>query len=292
MKHKAGFVSIIGKPNVGKSTLLNAIIGENLSAVTHKAQTTRHRIKGMLNGKDYQIVFSDTPGIIKPAYKLHERMMEAVDSTFADADVVVLVIECGDRKINEEIDIRLKKINSPLIVVLNKVDKSHQDIVVGELEFWKSKFDRAEVIPVSALEKFNLELLVNMMVNRLPEGPAYYDKNEVSDRSVRFFVTEIIRQQLLIQYQKEIPYSCEVTVTDYKEEKKIDKIRCEISVDRESQKGIILGNKGLSIKKLGTISRINIEKLTGKKVYIELTVKVKGDWRNDSRQLNRFGYEE
>ncbi len=292
MNHRAGFVSIIGKPNVGKSTLLNALIGEQLSAVTHKAQTTRHRIKGFLNAPGYQIIFSDTPGIIDPAYKLHERMMGAVDSSFEDADIAILVIETGDRNLGDEISKRLNKMNVPLIVLLNKIDLSTQEKVVEEMDFWKSQFQNSEVIPVSAAEKFNLDLLLNTMVALLPEGPAYYDKEELSDRSVRFFVTEIIRKQLLLLYKKEIPYSCEVSITEFKEDTTIDRIRCEIGVDRESQKAILLGHKGSAIKRLGITSREQIEQLTGKQAFLELTVKVKGDWRNDDKQLDRFGYRE
>jgi GTP-binding protein Era len=290
--HKAGFVTIIGKPNVGKSTLLNALLGESLSAVTHKAQTTRHRIKGILNDDHYQIVFSDTPGIMKPAHKLHERMMNSVGSSFEDADLVVLVTDAADDSVGEEVESYLKKVSCPMIIVVNKIDLSSQPEVVKMISRWKDRFDQSDIIPVSALEKFNIDTLREMMVKNLPEGPPFYEKEDLSDRNIRFFVSEIVRKNILEQFKKEVPYSCEVTVVDYKEKEQIDHIRCEIAVDRESQKGILLGKKGDAIRRLGTSSRKEIESLTGKKVYLELTVKVKGDWRNDPKQLDRFGYRE
>ncbi len=291
-EHKAGFVSIIGKPNAGKSTLLNALLGQSLSAVTHKVQTTRHRIKGILNDGHYQIVFSDTPGIIKPAHKLHERMMDSVGSSFADADLVVLVTEADDDSPSDEVNAYLKKVSCPLIIVLNKIDLSTQPEVISKIATWKERFSESEVIPISAKENFNIDSLLDLMIDKLPEGPPFYEKDDLSDRNMRFFVSEIIRKNILEQFKKEVPYSCEVTVVDYKEEENIDKIRCEIAVDRESQKGILLGKKGEAIRRLGTSSRKEIEVLTGKKVFLDLTVKVKGDWRNDPGQLDRFGYKE
>lgn len=288
--HKAGFVTIIGKPNAGKSTLLNALLGQSLSAVTHKAQTTRHRIKGILNNENYQVVFSDTPGIMKPAHKLHERMMDSVGSSFEDADLVILVAEAGDESPGDEVELYLKKVSSPMIIVINKIDLSSQPEVAAMISSWKERFRDSEVVPISAKENFNIGPLLDLMVEKLPEAPPFYEKEDLSDRNMRFFVSEIIRKNILEQFKKEVPYSCEVTVVDYKEKEQIDHIRCEIAVDRESQKGILLGRKGEAIRRLGTSSRKEIEQLTGKKVYLDLTVKVKGDWRNDPGQLDRFGY--
>jgi len=290
--HKAGFVAIIGKPNVGKSTLMNAIIGESLSVVTPKAQTTRHRIKGIYNGEDFQIVFSDTPGILKPAYKLHERMMHAVDSTIIDADVAMLVVEINEKGLSEEVEERLKKLTIPLVVVINKIDKGDQQLLEEKAEFWKNLLNPVEVIPVSASEKFNIGRIGESLLNLIPENPPYFDKEDISDRNVRFFISEIIREKLLLNYKKEVPYSCEVRVIEYKEQADIDVIRCEIFVDRESQKAIILGHKGAAIKKTGIESRKKIEEFVGKKVHLDLTVKVRGDWRDNESLLDKFGYNE
>ncbi|MBK6643555.1 MAG: GTPase Era [Bacteroidetes bacterium] len=292
MTHKAGFVAIIGKPNVGKSTLLNKMLGEQLSVVTPKAQTTRHRIKGILNDPEYQIVFSDTPGIMQPAYKLHKKMMDAVDSTLVDADLVMLVVEIHERALSEEVAERLKNLVVPFILVINKVDLADQEMLEQKVIFWKELLNPGAIIPVSATEKFNIQPLVQTIVSYLPESPAFFDKEDVSDRNVRFFVTEIIREKILVNYQKEIPYSCEVVVTDYKEEPEIHRIRCEIYVDRESQKAILLGHKGEAIKKLGTDARKKIEKLVDCHIYLELTVKVRENWRDDEKQLDKFGYNE
>ncbi|MBK8873644.1 MAG: GTPase Era [Bacteroidetes bacterium] len=292
MTHKAGFVAIIGKPNVGKSTLLNKMLGEQLSVVTPKAQTTRHRIKGILNDPEYQIVFSDTPGIMQPAYKLHKKMMDAVDSTLVDADLVMLVVEIHERALSEEVAERLKNLVVPFILVINKVDLADQEMLEQKVIFWKELLNPGAIIPVSATEKFNIQPLVQTIVSYLPESPAFFDKEDVSDRNVRFFVTEIIREKILVNYQKEIPYSCEVVITDYKEEPEIHRIRCEIYVDRESQKAILLGHKGEAIKKLGTDARKKIEKLVDCHIYLELTVKVRENWRDDEKQLDKFGYNE
>jgi GTPase len=292
MTHKAGFVAIIGKPNVGKSTLLNKMLGEQLSVVTPKAQTTRHRIKGILNDPEYQIVFSDTPGIMQPAYKLHKKMMDAVDSTLVDADLVMLVVEIHERALSEEVAERLKNLVVPFILVINKVDLADQETLEQKVIFWKELLNPGAIIPVSATEKFNIQPLVQTIVSYLPESPAFFDKEDISDRNVRFFVTEIIREKILVNYQKEIPYSCEVVVTDYKEEPEIHRIRCEIYVDRESQKAILLGHKGEAIKKLGTDARKKIEKLVDCHIYLELTVKVRENWRDDDKQLDKFGYNE
>lgn len=290
--HRSGFVSIIGKPNVGKSTLMNALIGESLSVVTPKAQTTRHRIRGILNHDDYQIVFSDTPGILKPAYKLHERMMKAVDATFVDADAVLLVVEAGEKALTDEVANRLRDLKEPLVVAINKIDLSDQSLLEERVEYWEQTLHPAAIIPISAAEKFNLDILLQVLLRYLPEGPPYFDKEDLSDRHVRFFISEIIREQLLLQYRKEVPYSCEVSIVEYKEADDIDRIRCEIYVDRESQKAILLGHKGEAIKRLGTQSRIRMEKMLEKKVFLELTVKVRSDWRDDERQLDQFGYHE
>ncbi|MFN5323533.1 MAG: GTPase Era [Bacteroidota bacterium] len=291
MKHKAGFVAIIGKPNVGKSTLLNALLGEQLSVVTPKAQTTRHRIKGILNGDEYQIVFSDTPGVLKPAYTLQERMMDAVDSSLEDSDAILLVVEIGEKKTAEEITERLSKTNIPLVLVINKIDLTNQEDLEVAVSFWEEKLHPLAIIPVSATEGFNTEKITEVLLRLMPENPPYFPKEDLSDRNVRFFVSEIIREQILKQYSKEIPYSCEVIIHEYKESPEIDRIRCEIFVDRESQKAIILGNKGSAIKQLGTYSRKKIEQFVGKHVFLELTVKVKTDWRNDPKTLDRLGYQ-
>jgi len=292
MSHKSGFVNIIGKPNVGKSTLLNALMGQDLSVVTPKAQTTRHRIKAILNHEDYQVVFSDTPGIMKPAYKLHERMLHSVEETLTDADVVLYVTELKDRNIDDDLLFKLQGLLSPLYVLINKVDTGEQDAVVAAVEHWKNILNPAMVLPVSALHKFQLDVLLDKIVNVLPEGPAYFDKDQdISDRNVRFFVTEIIRGQILQQYQKEIPYSVEVVVDEYKESPEIDRMRVLIYCARESQKAILLGHKGAAMKRLGTDSRKKIEEFIQKKVYIEITVKVADDWRDDDKMLKRFGYE-
>ena len=288
--HRAGFVAIVGKPNVGKSTLLNALLGEQLSVVNPKAQTTRHRIKGILNHEDYQIVFSDTPGVLKPAYTLQERMMDAVDASLEDSDAILLVVECGEKKIADELELRLAKTKTPVVVAINKIDTSNQEQLEAAVEYWKEKLNPLAIIPISALEGFNTEKVTETLVTLIPENPPYFPKDDLSDRNVRFFVTEIIREQILRQYSKEIPYSCEVNITEYKEDENIDRIRCEIFVDRESQKAIILGNKGTAIKNLGTQARKRIEQFVGKHVFLELTVKVKSDWRNDPKTLDRFGY--
>lgn len=292
MQHKSGFVNIVGKPNVGKSTLVNALIGQELTVVTPKAQTTRHRIKAILNSDDYQIVFSDTPGIMKPAYKLHHRMLDAVEETFTDADVVLYVTELGDMRIDDELLEKLKHLLVPVFVLINKVDQGDQEQVEQAVQHWKDLLDPQVILPVSALHKFHLDVLVAKILDVLPEGPAYFDKDEeLSDRNVRFFVAEIIRGRILQQYQKEIPYSVEVIVDDYKESSDIDRIKVLIYCARESQKAILLGHGGSAMKKLGTEARKKIEEFVGKKVYLELTVKVAEDWRDNEKMLRRFGYE-
>lgn len=293
MAHKSGFVNIVGKPNVGKSTLMNALLGQDLSIVTHKAQTTRHRIKGILNSDDYQIVFSDTPGIMKPAYKLHERMLDAVEETFTDADLVMYVTEIKDRSIDEDLKFKLTGLLVPLFVIINKIDTSDQEKLEEAASYWKETLKPTEVIPISAMHKFGLDNLLRSIENVLPEGPAYFDKDEaLSDRNMRFFASEIIRERILMHYQKEIPYSVEIEITSYKESEDIDRIYAVIYCARETQKGILLGHKGSAIKKVGIEARKKLEEVLEKQVHLELTIKVMDDWRNNERFLKRFGYDQ
>jgi len=289
--HKAGFVNIIGKPNVGKSTLMNAIMGEKLSIITPKAQTTRHRIKGIINTDDYQIVFSDTPGILKSSYLLHEKMMEAVDNAFLDADVMIYLIEAGERSIEEEVEKKLRALSVPLFLVINKIDLIDQERLEELVQFWRQHLPAAEIIPISAHEKFNVDYLLKRVLHFIPKSPPYYDKDQLTDRPERFFVAEIIREKIFINYKKEIPYSVEVIIESFKEEENINKIMAVINVERESQKGIIIGHKGEAIKKVGTEARIDMEKFLDKKVFLELRVKVKDDWRSNPNTLRNFGYD-
>ena len=291
MEHKSGFVNIIGNPNVGKSTLLNSIIGQDISIITNKAQTTRHRIKGILSDKNYQIVFSDTPGIIIPAYKLQESMMQYVKSAFQDADVILYVVEIGEQGLkDEEIFEKIKKLKIPLIILLNKIDLVSQDKVLLEIENWKRKFSKAIVLPISALNKFNINEIIDAIVEVLPISPPYYSKDDVTDKSERFFIEEIIREKILKHYKKEVPYSVEISVEEFFEEEDIIRIRAIIYVLRESQKGILIGHKGLGLKRIGTEARKDIEKMLDKKVFLATPIKVKKDWRNDNNQLKKFGY--
>lgn len=291
MSHKSGFVNILGNPNAGKSTLMNAAIGEKLSIITAKAQTTRHRIMGIANGDDYQIVYSDTPGIVNPHYKLHESMMGFVHSALKDADVFLLVTDIGEDFKNQDILDKVEESGIPTIIVINKIDLSDQQTVEQKIKFWKDKFESAEIIPVSALLKFNIEKVIDSILEKLPDSPPYFPKDELSDKTMRFFASEIIREKIFENYQKEIPYACEVVVESYKEEVHIDKISATIFVERESQKGIVIGHKGSALKKVGTESRIDIEDFVQKKVFLELHVKVNKDWRNNDTFLKRFGYE-
>ena len=291
MKHKSGFVNIIGNPNVGKSTLMNALIGQNLSIITNKAQTTRHRIKGILNDENYQIVFSDTPGIIKPAYKLQESMMQYVKSAFQDADVILYVVEIGEQGLKDkDIFEKIKKLKIPLIILLNKIDLVTQEKVLIEIDNWKNKFSDAVILPISALNRFNINEIINSIVELLPFSPPYYSKEEVTDKSERFFVEEIIREKILKHYKKEVPYSVEISVEEFIEEDEIVRIRAIIYVLRESQKAILIGHKGLGLKRIGSESRKDIEKMINKKVFLTTPIKVKKDWRNSSSQLKKFGY--
>ena len=258
--HKAGFVNIIGCPNVGKSTLMNALVGERLSIITSKAQTTRHRIMGIVSGDDYQIVFSDTPGIIKPVYKLQEKMMQFVISAFTDADVFLLITDIfEDIQLEENYLAKLQKTNTPILLLLNKIDVATQEKIEEKVQQWKAKLPNAEILPISALLKFNIDSIMNRIINLLPEGNAFYDKTEFTDKPERFFVCEIIREKILLNYKKEIPYSVEIVVNSFKEEEKIIKIQADILVERDSQKGIIIGDKGFALKRVGTQARKDLE---------------------------------
>jgi len=292
MSHKAGFVNILGRPNVGKSTLMNLLIGEKLSIITAKAQTTRHRIVGIVNGPDYQIVYSDTPGILKPHYKLHKSMMKFIDSALQDADVFLYMTEVGENSFEEDVIRKIQKSGKPLILIINKVDLVKPEEAEQKVAFWKEQFPEAEVIPVAARLNYNVETVKDTVLKLLPENPPYYPKDdELSDRPLRFFISEIIREKIFLQFTKEVPYSAEVVVESYKESEKITVIAATIFVERETQKAILLGHKGAAIKKLGTEARKDIEAFIGLRVYLELSVKVSDDWREDERQLKRFGYE-
>lgn len=291
MIHKAGFVNIIGCPNVGKSTLLNALVGERLAIITSKAQTTRHRIMGIVSGENYQIVFSDTPGIIKPAYRLQEKMMSFVAEAFSDADVFLFITDVfEDIELDEKYIERLNNVQVPVLVLINKIDKASQETIEEFIIKWKEKLPRAEIHAISALKEINLDKIMERLIEMLPPGEAYYDKSELTDKPERFFVTEIIREKILKNYKKEIPYSTEVVVEEFKEEEKIIRIRAVIIIERDSQKGIIIGHKGEAIKKTGTMAREEAEKFFGKKIFLELFVKVDKDWRNNDRRLKQYGY--
>ena len=290
MAHKAGFVSIIGHPNVGKSTLMNELIGEKLSIMNPKAQTTRHRIMGIANGDDYQVVFSDTPGILKPKYKLQEKMMDFVESSFADADMMLFMTEPEDEFDTDATFVKLNKMEVPVLLVINKADLSTQEELEALLIKWKEQLPKAEVFIISALRNYNVTGLFKRILELLPENPPYYSKEDLSDKNIRFFVSELIREQILRNYSKEIPYSVEVVVEAYKETPDIDRISVVIYVERDSQKSIIIGHKGESIKRCGIYARKDIEKLVGKQVFLEMFVKVKKDWRNNENLLKGFGY--
>ena len=290
--HKSGFVNIIGNPNVGKSTLMNQLVGEKLSIITSKAQTTRHRIMGVVSGEDFQIVYSDTPGILKPSYKLQESMMKFVTGALTDADVILFVtdtVEESDRA--AEILAKLKKTSIPVIVVVNKVDLSNPTELEALVEKWHTELPEARIVPVSAKESFNIEPLFQTILDLLPEGPAYFPKDTLTDKTLRFFASEIIREKILKFYDKEIPYSCEIAIDSYKEEPTIDRISATIYVSRDSQKGIVIGHKGEKLKKVGRAAREDMEAFLDKKVFLQLYVKVNDDWRNNDCELRRFGYE-
>lgn len=292
MAHRSGFVNIIGNPNVGKSTLMNALVGEKLSIVTAKAQTTRHRIMGIVNGEDWQIVYSDTPGILKPNYRLQQNMMNFVDEALGDADVILYVtdtVETSDK--NAEYIDKLTHIQCPVIVVVNKIDLSNQEAVVERMRWWQDKLPGATVIPASAQEKFNLESILDAIVSKLPECPPWYDKDTFTDKNLRFFASEIIREKILLNYKEEIPYSCEVGIESFKEGAERYEISAVIYVMRESQKGIIIGRGGSALKKVGTQARLDMEDFFQKKVYLNIYVKTDPDWRENRKELRKFGYE-
>ncbi|MCC1484036.1 GTPase Era [Winogradskyella immobilis] len=289
--HRAGFVNIIGNPNVGKSTLMNAFIGEKLSIITSKAQTTRHRILGIVNGEDFQVILSDTPGIIKPAYELQESMMDFVKSAFEDADVLIYMVEIGEKALKDESF--FKKITNskiPVLLLLNKIDSSNQEQLEEQAELWQQKVPNAEFYPISALNGFNVQNVFDRIVELLPESPAFYPKDQLTDKPERFFVNEAIREKILLHYKKEIPYAVEVDTEEFFEEEKIIKIRSVIMVERETQKGIIIGHKGSALKRVGMEARKDLEQFFGKQVHIELYVKVNKNWRSNQNQLKRFGY--
>lgn len=289
--HKAGYVNIVGNPNAGKSTLMNVLVGERLSIITSKAQTTRHRILGIVNGEDFQIIYSDTPGIIVPKYKMQEGMMQFVGTALTDADVLLLVIDLtDDTPIEERAYQRIRNAKVPVLLLLNKMDAVTGEQLQKVAEKWKTEFPEARMIPLSALQKKNTDIVIKQIIELLPEHPAYFPKDELTDKPERFFMQEIIREKILFQYEKEIPYSVEVVVEEFQEKPNVVKIRAIIYVMRESQKGIILGEQGRAIKKLGTSSRIDMEKFLRKKVFLELFVKVDKDWRDSERALKKFGY--
>ena len=291
--HKSGFVNIIGNPNVGKSTLMNALVGERLSIITSKAQTTRHRIMGIVNGDDFQIVYSDTPGILKPAYKLQESMMNFVHGAVDDADVILYVtdtVEQSDRQ--ESIVERINRSGIPTIVVINKIDLTTPDKLEALAAEWQSRLPEAVVIPVSAKEKIGMGGVLDAILERLPEGEPFYDKDTLTDKTLRFFASEIIREKILLNYDKEIPYCCEIEIDTYKEEPTIDRISATIYVARTSQKGIVIGHKGERLKRVGQQAREDMERFLQKKVFLQLFVMVQEDWRNNERQLRRFGYDQ
>jgi len=287
--HKAGFVSIVGKPNVGKSSLMNKLVGENLSIITAKAQTTRHRIMGILNGEDFQIVYSDTPGILEPKYELHEAMMGYVKVSLEDADLILLIVEL-EEKYDDQLFMIFKTIKTPIVLVINKIDLAKGSQVKDKIDYWKSRIEAKEFIPVSAKAGTNLDLLFDAIKKYLPEHPGYYDKEELTDRTERFFASEILREKIFLHYEQEIPYSTEVGIESFKEEDQLIRIRAIIYVERDSQKGIIIGKGGSSLKKVGTDARKDMEKFFGKKVFLETHVKVSENWRKQKLRLKQFGY--
>jgi GTP-binding protein Era len=292
MSHRSGFVNILGNPNVGKSTIMNALVGEKLSIITSKAQTTRHRIMGIVNGEDFQIVYSDTPGILRPQYKLQETMMNFVNSALSDADTILYVTDVMEKTADqgEYID-KIKESGIPVIIAVNKVDLTNQADLEKVVESWHIAFPDSPVIPISGLKKFNLDSLLNAILAKLPENPPYFPKDQLTDKYERFFASEIIREKILINYKKEIPYSVEIEIEEFKDEKNIIKIRALIHVTRDSQKGIIIGHKGSMLKRVGTEARHDMEDFFRKKVFLELYVKVTKDWRDKPLILKRFGYQ-
>lgn len=291
MAHKSGFVNIVGSPNVGKSTLMNQLVGEKLSIVTSKAQTTRHRILGIVNDENYQVVFSDTPGVVNAAYKMHEVMMDYVNASIKDADVLLFITDTKENEMNhkETLD-RIKRLKVPVFCLINKIDLSNQEEVVSRITYWKEQLPDAIIFPISALHGFSIPQVWEQILELIPESPAYYDKDEISDRPMRFFVSEIVREKIFIHCQKEVPYSCQVEVEEYKEEENITRMRILIIVERDSQKGIIIGKGGEMLKRIGRESRIEIEKFIDQKVFMETFVKVDKDWRGSDQKLKKYGY--
>ena len=294
--HKAGFVSIVGKPNVGKSTLMNQLVGERLSIITAKAQTTRHRIMGILNGvhngQEFQLVYSDTPGIIKPLYKLHESMMSFVRGSIEDADVVLFVTDIFEQHDENDVIERLQKSEVPVLLLINKIDQATQEQVEEKMAYWKERFNAQEILPISALNGFNMERVFEELISRLPQHPPYFPKDELTDKPERFFASEIIREKIFLNYKAEVPYSSEVVVTGFKEKADIIVVQAEILVERATQRAILLGEGGKMIKKTGIMAREELERFFGKKVYLEQFVKVEPDWRQKERMLKRLGYDE
>lgn len=291
MKHKSGFVNILGNPNVGKSTLMNALVGDKISIITSKAQTTRHRIQGIVNGDDYQIVYSDTPGILNPKYKLQEKMLKSASGALSDADILLYVTDFkDDPEKNKTFIEKVAKVKIPVLLIVNKIDLDSGEVLKDVVEKWMSLLPNAEVIPTSALKKINIEVVFEKLLELLPEAPPYYPKDQFTDKSERFFVSEIIREKIILFYKQEIPYSVEIEIESFKDEEKIIRIAANIYVIRDSQKGIMIGHKGSSLKHIGTEARIDIENFFGKKVFLELFVKVKKDWKDNERYLKQWGY--
>lgn len=289
--HKSGFVSIVGSPNVGKSTLMNHLVGEKLSIVTAKAQTTRHRILGIVNEEDYQIVFSDTPGVINAAYKLHENMMGYVNASLQDADLVLFITDTQENEMNHKATLeKIKKLKVPVLCLINKIDLSNQEEVMEKALYWQNELPDALVFPISALHNFSIDAVWLKILSLIPENPPYYDKEEISDRPMRFFVSEIIRGKIFYLCQKEVPYSCQIEIEEFIEEENITRIRAIIIVERESQKGIVIGKGGEMLKKIGSSARFEIQKFLDKKVYLDTFVKVDKDWRSTEAKLKKYGY--
>lgn len=291
MAHKSGFVNIVGSPNVGKSTLMNQLVGEKISIVTSKAQTTRHRILGIVNDENYQVVFSDTPGVVNAAYKMHEVMMDYVNMSIKDADVLLFITDTKENEMNHKETLeRIQKLNVPVFCLINKIDLSNQEEVMERIAYWQEKLPKAIVFPISALHGFSIPQVWEQILELIPESPAYYDKEEISDRPMRFFISEMVREKIFIHCQKEVPYSCQVEIEEYKEEENITRIRVLIIVERDSQKGIIIGKGGEMLKRIGRESRMDIEKFIEKKVFMETFVKVDKDWRGSDQKLKKYGY--
>ena len=289
--HRSGFVSIIGNPNAGKSTLMNALLGEELSITSPKAQTTREKVLGILNGEDYQIVFSDTPGILNPHYKLQESMLKSIENSLDEADVFVLITDVGEDFKNPGIIERIQNLKQPIILLINKVDTVTQEEAMKKIAYWQEKIPQAEILPISALHKFQTDRLLEMILEKLPTNPAYFPKDELSDRNLRFFASETIRKHIMLQYKQEIPYSVQVEIESYKEMAKLDRIEAVIYVEKDSQKGILIGKGGSALKRVGTDARKEFEKFLGKQIFLNLRVKVLKNWRNDDQLLRRFGYD-